>query len=243
MHRLKSSLSQLLKRLFWSIYGRWVLDAVPHVDTTKTVKAFLDIIDIIPSQRTPTLLDAGCGTGNFALALAQAGFQVTGVDFAKGMLHRARAKIIDDVSARLTFLSADLAARLPFPDNSFEYVLSVSSLQIVPDPPATLHEFQRVLSENGTLILLHIPRPEWHKLPFISGMRRHLRNSNSKSPLRIILVLLKGWAERTGQAQYWTTTELVSLIETSGFKVFYLDAGPPILISAANFQMSSPRSK
>ncbi len=38
------------------------------------------------------VLDAGCGTGTLALALAEGGFRVTGLDLSEGLLARARAK-------------------------------------------------------------------------------------------------------------------------------------------------------
>src|SRR5438445_304570 len=38
------------------------------------------------------VLDAGCGTGNYALALAERNFDVTGIDFSSKMLERASAK-------------------------------------------------------------------------------------------------------------------------------------------------------
>jgi ubiquinone/menaquinone biosynthesis C-methylase UbiE len=46
-------------------------------------------------------LDAGCGTGNYALALAQVGFHVTGIDYAAGMLARAQDKVTDELSEPL----------------------------------------------------------------------------------------------------------------------------------------------
>ena len=58
------------------------------------------------------VLELGCGTGRIALALAQAGLSVTGVDVSAGMLALARRKserLAAAASRCLTFVEADMA--------------------------------------------------------------------------------------------------------------------------------------
>src|SRR6516162_6743216 len=57
-------------------------------DIGRPQKAFLDIAD----QITGSVLDAGCGTGDTALFLAERGCQVTGIDFIEEAINRAKRK-------------------------------------------------------------------------------------------------------------------------------------------------------
>ena len=61
------------------------------------------------------VLDAACGTGDFALADHRAGaLEVTGLDFSPRMLERARRK-----APGLEFVEGDMLA-LPFEDGAFD---------------------------------------------------------------------------------------------------------------------------
>src|SRR5882762_8792091 len=69
------------------------------------------------------VLDLGCGTGNVALLAARAGAEVTAVDPAARLLSVARERLAEeDLDA--DFVQAS-AGELPFPDESFDAVLSV----------------------------------------------------------------------------------------------------------------------
>src|SRR4029079_17279970 len=60
------------------------------------------------------VLDACCGTGDLAVAASRAGARVTGLDFSRRMLERARGK-----SAEVEWVQGD-AQQLPFEDASFD---------------------------------------------------------------------------------------------------------------------------
>lgn len=91
------------------------------------------------------MLDVGGGTGNYALALRDDGFDVTVVDRSPEMLARAEAK-------GLTVRRA-VASRLPFPDAAADAVVAVSMIHLVPAWRATLAEMRRVLAPRGRLAL------------------------------------------------------------------------------------------
>jgi methyl halide transferase len=64
----------------------------------------------------------GCGTGQDAVALAAAGFDVVGVDFAPSALARARALAATRPALRIAFLQQDLFTLDPALLNQFDYV-------------------------------------------------------------------------------------------------------------------------
>jgi len=71
-----------------------------------------------------SILEIGCGTGNYALDLAARGVKVTAVDISPAMLERAREKA-RALGLEVELLLAD-ARRLPFPDCSFDKALAVT---------------------------------------------------------------------------------------------------------------------
>ena len=113
------------------------------------------------------VLELGCGTGRIALALAQAGLSVTGVDVSAGMLALARRKSerLAAASRCLTFVEADMArldlgrrfgmAFIAF--RSFQHLLTVDEQR------ATLTGVRRHLRPDGRLAL-HLFDPRFDLL-------------------------------------------------------------------------------
>ncbi|BCV21253.1 class I SAM-dependent methyltransferase [Moorella sp. Hama-1] len=97
------------------------------------------------------ILDVGCGTGNFSLELARLGVKVMGIDISEPMLARARKKAAD-AGLAVEFLHAD-AMNLPFADNTFNKIVSVTALEFAPDLKAVLAESYRVLKPGGRMVI------------------------------------------------------------------------------------------
>jgi SAM-dependent methyltransferase len=105
-------------------------------------------------------LDVGCGTGALAARLAGAGYETVGVDPSEGMLEVLRRR-----SPHVRAVRAS-AESLPFPDDSFDVVLTVAVLHHIADRDRvrrTLAEMVRVARPNGRVLLWdHNPRnPYW----------------------------------------------------------------------------------
>ncbi|ASJ12584.1 class I SAM-dependent methyltransferase [Thermococcus thioreducens] len=90
-------------------------------------------------------LDLGCGTGNYTLELKKRGFDVIGLDASEGMLGVARSK-------GLNCIKGD-AYSLPFPDESFDLVLSVTMFEFIYEPEIVVAEISRVLKPGGEVII------------------------------------------------------------------------------------------
>jgi demethylmenaquinone methyltransferase/2-methoxy-6-polyprenyl-1,4-benzoquinol methylase len=98
------------------------------------------------------LLDVGGGTGNYARALREDGWDPVVLDRSPDMLARARAKGLETIQAD--------AQALPLADASADAVMLVSMLHHVEDPAAALAEARRVLRPGGRLALLVFTRED-----------------------------------------------------------------------------------
>jgi ubiquinone/menaquinone biosynthesis C-methylase UbiE len=96
-----------------------------------------------------TVLDAGVGTGRFAVPLAAHQFEIVGVDLSLGMMSLARAKGIG------TLVRAKVQ-RLPISDHSVDGAFMAHVLQLLPDPHPVLRELGRV-ARVAVVVLV----PEW----------------------------------------------------------------------------------
>jgi 2-polyprenyl-3-methyl-5-hydroxy-6-metoxy-1,4-benzoquinol methylase len=109
------------------------------------------VLDLLGNVAGKKILDAACGTGRYALRLAQAGAHVCGIDATAEMLVYAKAKR-DATGLNIDFHEGDLA-QLPFTDASFDAVVCALVLSHAPDLSPIFNEFSRVLRPGGRLII------------------------------------------------------------------------------------------
>lgn len=107
----------------------------------------------VRAKGSPAVLDAGAGTGAVSrrLSLAVPGVHPVLVDLSPGMLAGA-ADLADPRAV------ASIAA-LPFPDSTFDVVMSAWVIETVDDPAAAVTEMLRVLRPGGLLAYSFCSRP------------------------------------------------------------------------------------
>ena len=99
------------------------------------------------------VLDLGSGAGTDSLIAAQMigdTGRVTGIDMTPKMLARARAAASEMGIDNAEFVEAE-AEQLPFPDASFDVVISNGVIDLIPDKDAVFAELFRVLAPGGRI--------------------------------------------------------------------------------------------
>ena len=97
------------------------------------------------------VLDVATGSGNAAIAAARRGCEVVGIDFVPALLERGRIRAASE-HLDVEFLEGD-AEDLPFPDASFDAVISVYGVMFAPDHHRTAAELARVCRPGGRIAL------------------------------------------------------------------------------------------
>lgn len=95
------------------------------------------------------VLDVATGHGPTAIAAARAGGRVTGLDLTPELLAIARRRA-DAAGVRVDWVEADMTA-MPFPDQSFDRVLSTFGAMTAPDQRAMAAELVRVCRPGGVI--------------------------------------------------------------------------------------------
>jgi SAM-dependent methyltransferase len=135
------------------------------------------------------VLDVATGTGNAAIAAARCGCEVTGVDYVEALLERGRERAAAE-GFSVTFTEGD-AEQLPYPDDSFDAVLSCVGVMFTPDHEQAAAELVRVCRPGGKIALAnwtpagfvgamfrtvaaHVPPPAGLRPPGLWGTQEHL---------------------------------------------------------------------
>lgn len=135
------------------------------------------------------VLDVATGSGNAAIAAARLGCRVVGIDYVPALLDRGRERAQAE-RLDIGFVEGDAEA-LPFPDRSFDGVVSVYGAMFAPDHHRAAAELARVCRPGGTIALAswtpegflgalfravtaHVPPPAGARSPMLWGTERHL---------------------------------------------------------------------
>lgn len=133
--------------------------------------ALLSYLQSEQAIRPPaTILELGCGDGRNACALAERGYQVTAIDVSEVMFGRARSLAKErQLPVEFREMNAlDVAAR--FPPASFNLVLAVDFLHMLPQGQCSLltRHVPDVLVPHGLWLIID-PVPLERLIPYFRG--------------------------------------------------------------------------
>jgi SAM-dependent methyltransferase len=175
------------------------------------------------------VLDVPCGFGRHSIPLADAGFDVVGLDLSADQLEEARARA--GARPNPVFVEGDIR-RLPFADGDFDGALNLfTSIGYFGDDGdlAALRELRRVLRPGATLVIetLHRDRlvsifreRDWQSLPDGALLLEERRLDLVAGVIEATHTLLRDdvvVSRRAHLVRLYTATELVRLLERAGF--------------------------
>ncbi|HQU15698.1 MAG: SAM-dependent methyltransferase [Chromatiales bacterium 21-64-14] len=114
-------------------------------------KLIVEALDTRPGER---VLEVGVGTG-LSLPLYPADARVVGIDISKEMLDKARQRVergrLSQVEAVLEMDAEDMR----FADNTFDKVVAMYVVSVVPDPARLVDEMRRVCKPGGEIFIVN----------------------------------------------------------------------------------------
>lgn len=212
-----------------------------HEDFDADIDLLLNFAEVVGDP----ILEVGCGSGRIMIPLAEAGFDITGIDNSRPMLKRAEKAIADaGVEHRTKLVEGDMRELEKIPGEAFGIVIfslnSLMHLTTAHDQRAALLSARKALDPKGQLILdlmnpsveqlghlMNGPHLEgsW-SLPDGSSIDKWSHRKQSSTP-QVMDTLL--WYDRTRadesftrtrtafQLRYIHASELALMLELCGF--------------------------
>jgi SAM-dependent methyltransferase len=136
--------------------------------TMPSAREFMGRLRLQPGDH---VLDVACGTGNLAVIAARAGCTTAGVDIASNLIAQARTRARREGLA-IDYAEGDAEA-LPYPEASFDLVVSMYGVMFAPRPDVIASELLRVTRPGGRIALAN-----WTPAGFIGKLfdvfKRHV---------------------------------------------------------------------
>lgn len=171
-------------------------------------KLIATYLPLLADTSSRSLLDVGCGTGDFLEVAQQAGWNITGTELAKDAVERATQKLGNCV------LQGDIST-LDIPSDSFDLITSYHVIEHLLDPVKKLRQCYQLLSSKGALFV---------ETPNIKSMGARIRGSKWSHiipPEHIV---------------YFSPSSLKYALHEAGFeKIFILTSAPQTIESIKNW--------
>src|SRR5262245_22685262 len=144
--------SQMDEEAIKSAYRRWapVYDRTFGFVAAEGRKHSVEIIN----RRKGRVLEVGVGTG---LSLPTYGrhLDIVGIDLSPDMLEKARERVLAERLSNVTGLYEMDAGDLKFDDATFDTVVAMYVMTVVPDPEKVMRELARVCRPGGEVLLVN----------------------------------------------------------------------------------------
>lgn len=213
--------------LYDEIYSRFL----PYLKLHQEIINYLNTSP--PDSRN--ILDAGCGTGLLSLELVRRGYSVVGIDLSPAMLSRARKKQKKENLEKVIFLEGDLNENSNLVKYSFQKIIFIHSLYLMPNPLDTLRNFCSQLSPGGEIIMCNPSRKltPWDLLralpPFLTDALKKdgLASFLCLLPIALGMGLLNLIIQKRKTKLYfcWNEREIEDLLRSCGLKLKWTRKG------------------
>jgi phosphatidylethanolamine/phosphatidyl-N-methylethanolamine N-methyltransferase len=144
--------TQMDEHAIRNAYRRWapVYDKTFGIVASEGRKHAVEIIN----KRHGRVLEVGVGTG-LSLPAYRGNLEIVGIDLSPEMLDKARERVAADRLTNVTGLHEMDASDLQFPDASFDTVVAMYVMTVVPDPEKVMRELSRVCRPGGEVLIVN----------------------------------------------------------------------------------------
>jgi len=135
-----------------SAYRRWA-PIYDHTFGKIAAEGRKHAVEII-NARSGRVLEVGVGTG-LSLPMYGKHLDIVGIDLSPEMLEKARGRVATEALDNVAGLYEMDAGHLSFADNSFDTVVAMYVITVVPEPERVMRELSRVCKPGGEVILVN----------------------------------------------------------------------------------------
>ena len=135
-----------------SAYRRWA-PVYDHTFGRFATEGRHHAVDVI-NQHEGRVLEVGVGTG-LSLPHYKRSLEIVGIDLSPEMLQKAHERVRTERLGNVSGLHEMDAGDLQFPDASFDTVVAMYVMTVVPDPERVMRELARVTKPGGQVLLVN----------------------------------------------------------------------------------------
>lgn len=229
-----------MKEWYERSFGDDYMVVYRHRNWERAIEEVRQMMRWLELPQGSSLLDVGCGMGRHAVALAEMGYQMSGVDLSEPLLQEAREH---DGNGHVRWEHGDMRS-LPYPDSCFDATLNLfTSFGYFneQDNRRVLHEQRRVLRSDGCFVIDFLNAEEVRrKLVPLSEhvdeqtgwMIREQRRIESDAVCKTITIVT-----RSGEERHYE--ECVKLYGLDWFEEALAEAGMRITRTAGSYDGAS----
>lgn len=171
----------------------------------------------VPTESEALVLDAGGGTGRWAVQMARKGCKVVLMDISEEMLKVAAKKIEKTgLQNRIIVKKGDIK-ETGYPDESFDMILCEHTLFLFKEPDILIKELRRILKDKARLIISAQNR----YAQSLSSLSDKPSPENLDNAFKILLREKYHSMTKDGKVKIytWTPNEIRTMLERNGFRV------------------------
>ena len=218
---------------WWATYfdENYLLEFEPLFDESINRAEVTRLLELLELPQRARLLDCPCGQGRHAHLLAEAGFDVTGVDYSASLLRIAKER---GTGSRLRYRQGDMRVLPAAWSGKFDAVLNLFTsfgfFDDAADDATVIHEFARVLAPGGKLIWYGGSRDgvvaRWvGRDAWTTENGSKIRHERVFDPVSGTITIQTTWRGPSGNGQrmhrirLYTATRLAELCRDAGLEV------------------------